>query len=200
MAYASDIVSATGEVQTSRIVLKTEWDPCLMAVSIQTQHNRLYSSHGLILRNITHSAEVMRKITETLGRDRWSQGWNLRNAKARLLYEPRHKKPRTQNLNKEQEILGRTNRLLSFNMTQTAQKTEKLGEGGHRQQCDLINLLTKTGGGGDTETNRQQGDVISLKKIGGINRKMGTHRRIRRQHGHLHKPSFYFFQNNKSRL
>jgi hypothetical protein len=54
----------------------------------------------------------------------------------------------TASINK-QEVLGRTNRLPSFDRTRTAYKTKKLGRGDgdrHREQGDLISLLTKISG------------------------------------------------------
>jgi hypothetical protein len=47
----------------------------------------------------------------------------------------------------QQKLLGRTNRLLSFETTRTAQKTKKLG-GGHRHKTARWSLLTEIGGGG----------------------------------------------------
>jgi hypothetical protein len=41
-----------------------------------------------------------------------------------------------------QESLGRINHLFSFDTTRTAWKTKKLGAGIHRQQADLIRILS----------------------------------------------------------
>jgi hypothetical protein len=70
---------------------------------------------------------------------------------------------------REQEVLGKINRLLFFDTTWTARETKKLGARTHthtrarRQQGDLISLLTKLGGGGY----RQKGNLISLKILKG---------------------------------
>jgi hypothetical protein len=55
-----------------------------------------------------------------------------------------------------EEVLGRTNRLLSFNRTRTTYKTKKLGEHTqtHRKYGDLISLLTKIGRDTDRQTAR----------------------------------------------
>jgi hypothetical protein len=63
--------------------------------------------------------------------------------------------------------VGRTNRVLSFDTTWAAQKTEKImGEGTHKQQGDLIGLITVTqitGGYTDRQTDRHRdSEAISL--------------------------------------
>jgi hypothetical protein len=62
--------------------------------------------------------------------------------------------------------VGKTNRLLSFDTTRTAQKKKKLRAD---TQDDLTSLLIKIKGGyTDAQAHRQQGNLISfLAKIGG---------------------------------
>jgi hypothetical protein len=59
--------------------------------------------------------------------------------------------------------MGRTSCLLFFHVTLTAEKTKTLGAGGqtHRQQEDLISLLTNISG--DIKTNKPHGGLINLK-------------------------------------
>jgi hypothetical protein len=53
----------------------------------------------------------------------------------------------------QQKVLGRTNRLISFDITWTAQKTKRLWViQTHREHGDLISLLTKIRGDTQTES------------------------------------------------
>jgi hypothetical protein len=66
----------------------------------------------------------------------------------------------------KQEVLGKTNRIFSFDTTWTAQKTKKLGRT-YRQQGNCISLKLRRGytdrwAGTDGYTDRQQDDLISL--------------------------------------
>jgi hypothetical protein len=59
--------------------------------------------------------------------------------------------------------MGRRNSLFSFDTTRTQQKTKKKRDWGtqlHREEGDLIGLLTKIWG---VNTDKEQGDLISIR-------------------------------------